>query len=554
MRKGNLCVALAVVVLALVADLAVGQVLLCDDFSGTTIDTFKWIEFNDVDGGTIYQDGKIYWDKAGSVDWTGHGIRTVMTFANGGVYTVEGEYEVDTLTLSQGEGGAGVSFHREGDAREMRYYGEPLYSVFGNFNGDIWYRGGSRDDWARLTTKDLIRGTLPNGTSNHVFNFLGTDVVRLRFELDTDIRTIKMYAEGYPESLAEGQLTEAQWDSILNGADRFVIEEFRSWCGTDNYVQHRLDDWSLRWDPVSLDSGLVVYYPFFNDDTKVIDYSGNELHGTRHGDPGYSTGRIGMAIELDGAGDYVESATVSDRWDSWSVAAFIYLHALSDTQNSLIMERERLGVYRDLEITVAKARDQLYVETDASEIPAMSSEQVLEVGRWYHVAVTYDGLQKSIYIDGDLDSSQADSSAWVDIAAPISVGRHDNSSYPSYFNGLIDELRVYDRALSPTEVQRLAGNSPGCDNDADDDGVPDDQDLCPDSPAGVVVEPGSGCTIDQLVPCDAPFGTTDPWKNHGKYVSTLVHTVSSFLAQGLITAEEAEAIKTAGAESDCGRK
>lgn len=91
-----------------------------------------------------------------------------------------------------------------------------------------------------------------------------------------------------------------------------------------------------------------------------------------------------------------------------------------------------------------------------------------------------------------------------------------------------------------------------CDDDIDNDLVFNDQDLCEFTPIGTIVDPSNGCAISQLVPCEGPRGTTDSWKNHGKYVSSIVHTVKSFIDSGLITPEEGDLIKEAAADSDCG--
>jgi len=86
--------------------------------------------------------------------------------------------------------------------------------------------------------------------------------------------------------------------------------------------------------------------------------------------------------------------------------------------------------------------------------------------------------------------------------------------------------------------------------DADGDGVADSLDLCPGTPAGAIVD-ANGCSIDQIAPCSGP-ASGGTWKNHGQYVSTVAHTVEAFLAQDLISADEAEEIVAQAARSGCG--
>jgi hypothetical protein len=93
-----------------------------------------------------------------------------------------------------------------------------------------------------------------------------------------------------------------------------------------------------------------------------------------------------------------------------------------------------------------------------------------------------------------------------------------------------------------------------CDCDLDGDGLLNENDSCQFTPVGDVVDPASGCSIDQLVPCEGPFGTTTLWKNHGQYVRTVAHTAKSFFEQGLITEANRGAIVSEAASSDCGQK
>ena len=88
--------------------------------------------------------------------------------------------------------------------------------------------------------------------------------------------------------------------------------------------------------------------------------------------------------------------------------------------------------------------------------------------------------------------------------------------------------------------------------DADADGVPDSLDLCPGTPAGAIVD-ANGCSIDQIAPCSGP-ASGGTWNNHGQYVSSIAHAAEAFLAQDLISADQADEIVEQAAQSDCGAK
>jgi hypothetical protein len=86
--------------------------------------------------------------------------------------------------------------------------------------------------------------------------------------------------------------------------------------------------------------------------------------------------------------------------------------------------------------------------------------------------------------------------------------------------------------------------------DADGDGVADSLDECPGTAAGAIVD-ANGCSIEQLAPCAGP-ASGGTWKNHGQYVPSVAQAAEAFLAQGLISQEEADEIVGQAANSDCG--
>jgi hypothetical protein len=87
-----------------------------------------------------------------------------------------------------------------------------------------------------------------------------------------------------------------------------------------------------------------------------------------------------------------------------------------------------------------------------------------------------------------------------------------------------------------------------CDADVDGDGVENAIDQCSWSQPGDVVHPMSGCSIDDLCPCESS------WKNHGAFVSCVARTAKEFVKLGLITQEQKAEIVAEAAASGCGKK
>ncbi|MDN3695317.1 T9SS type A sorting domain-containing protein [Chryseobacterium tructae] len=81
----------------------------------------------------------------------------------------------------------------------------------------------------------------------------------------------------------------------------------------------------------------------------------------------------------------------------------------------------------------------------------LASTTALNANTWYHVAATYDGASMKLYINGTLDASRAQTGSLSSNGA-FNVGYSYNTS--RNFNGKIDEVRVWKRALSQTEISQ----------------------------------------------------------------------------------------------------
>lgn len=81
--------------------------------------------------------------------------------------------------------------------------------------------------------------------------------------------------------------------------------------------------------------------------------------------------------------------------------------------------------------------------------------------------------------------------------------------------------------------------------DGDGDGVPDGQDQCARTPAGLPVD-GRGCAVEDLCPCEGG------WKNKGSYVSCVARTASAFFKAGILTGEQRRSLTQNAAQSSCG--
>jgi streptogramin lyase len=105
-----------------------------------------------------------------------------------------------------------------------------------------------------------------------------------------------------------------------------------------------------------------------------------------------------------------------------------------------------------------------FVSTNSGSSFAVASTSVPPTGEWHHIAGTYDGATVDLYIDGVLQSSVGQSGSISPMAANsfLTIGSEDGRTFCGasclgnrYFNGIIDEVEIFNRALSAAEIQTM---------------------------------------------------------------------------------------------------
>ncbi|MEO6314259.1 MAG: LamG domain-containing protein [Chitinophagaceae bacterium] len=92
---------------------------------------------------------------------------------------------------------------------------------------------------------------------------------------------------------------------------------------------------------------------------------------------------------------------------------------------------------------------------DLSARPSTATSTYVHTNKWYNVVFTYGDGQASLYIDGVLQKSVAESAWFTPNSQELFIGKHGDPQYPFYFNGIIDELRIYNKALCAAAVKQL---------------------------------------------------------------------------------------------------
>lgn len=191
----------------------------------------------------------------------------------------------------------------------------------------------------------------------------------------------------------------------------------------------------------SLTDGLVLYQPFDGSDiigTTSFDRSGNSNNGTISGAT-KTLGKKGQALNFDGVDDEVSAGNCGMDGDStWTISGWINPTA-GDTSEGHFIDNYPLQSY-------------IYNSTFYFYCGDSATHASFPYGAWTFVTLVADGSGHHLYVNGAYSSSGAQTCAIS--SGDTEIGRYyGGGNY--FFNGKIDEVRVYNRVLSSTEITSL---------------------------------------------------------------------------------------------------
>jgi len=211
--------------------------------------------------------------------------------------------------------------------------------------------------------------------------------------------------------------------------------------------------------------GLVAYYSFDKCDAR--DDSGNGCEGILYGNPSCWCGIDNNGLLLDGKNDYVEFTGVVNRCfttSDFTVSFYFKAEKKSIFKQSLLSKRSDCAPEYVFDIQLDQQSQK--IQTDVLQEEGINygeiSPDCKEVG-WYHYALVREGRHAHTYINGILVHSGTRCSG-VDISndAPLNFSNSPciGAGGTRRFQGILDELRIFDRALSHEDIQALYDRYP----------------------------------------------------------------------------------------------
>jgi hypothetical protein len=244
-------------------------------------------------------------------------------------------------------------------------------------------------------------------------------------------------------------------------------------------------------------SGPIAAYSFdAASGTTVADVTGrgntlNLLNGTT-----WTTGHSGSALSFDGVNDVAVAAAYNSSLNlpgrSFTVSAWIYRRSNSGWQ--IIVDKPygvgHVSPYFDWSLHVENSTGRIVAFLGCEGAQRVSNSSA-PLNAWTHVAITYDGSAIRHYLNGALDrTTSVTCSVSNTNSRPIRIGA--NGAGSEGFNGRIDDVRIYNRPLSATEIQNdmstplSSSSGSGATNDTT-------------APTISVTAPASGATVSGTV-------------------------------------------------------
>ncbi|GEM_PF-2629931 len=332
------------------------------------------------------------------------------------------------------------------DSRDIDIPNPTASLTLGNAEGEFFFNGmldevrisnvarSPQEFNLQLPPVNLI--AIPNGTIVSLSWENGGGAVPLmkyRIYRGTDSMTVSMVDSTAATSKANTVGSAGTYYYRISAVDSTGFEGEKSWAVEVT---------------IANDPSLVAFYPF-NGNTQ--DESGNGNHGINNGATLTTDrfGNAGKAYEFNGSNNWINcgsSLSLDINNPFQTISVWIKPHSL--VNGKIISKTSGMNGY-EVDVENSKAR---FILNGVAYIQDIDISFFLD--QWVYLAARADGVNAQLYINGVLQNSQGFGGPINSTPNSMFLGQSSNTN-DTYFNGIIDDIRIYKRALTEEEIQAL---------------------------------------------------------------------------------------------------
>jgi len=216
--------------------------------------------------------------------------------------------------------------------------------------------------------------------------------------------------------------------------------------------------------PAVAPANLVAYYPMDSlIGGMMADATGHSHWGICQtavlptNCPSVGPGRLGNAYYFqNGTNVYIMAAPELQTSSGFTIAAWLQIAAAPSARACALDKPVGSGTFDSWSMCVEPTRTLFYYSVSGTIENKLTSVATLGAGGWHHVALTWDGATKITWLDGSSVATSLQSAISFDTSVIYLGIDADNGVAVTPFTGAIDELRIYDRALTASELGALA--------------------------------------------------------------------------------------------------
>ncbi|MCK5040300.1 MAG: LamG domain-containing protein, partial [Candidatus Aenigmarchaeota archaeon] len=351
------------------------------------------------------------------------------------------------------------------------------YHIYGVWNGtySLIYINGIEVESCNHTGQTVVNsGTgFYIGSASDACSFNGT-IDEVKFynralsttEISNQYNLKKDYFDSLPNE--EGGITASQnWDIFIsNGTldttppqlsfvsptpsnNKYVSENY-------TYLNTTTSDTNNITSFIDWNNSLIGWWRFNQESeenaTFFNDYSSHGNNGTCTNCPVYESGKFGSALEFDGSNDYLDcgnTESLNITGDELTISAWI--KRVNDTFTDNIVCKSDAGISEGFRLRVTNNKKVTFFVGNGSQ-NRVDSATLVENNTWTHMVAVVNKTHAMVYINTILQTNDLQPFSGNIKATTINLRIGSSQSTSQWFNGTIDEVRIYNRALSGEEI------------------------------------------------------------------------------------------------------